>query len=57
MSNPKIASSSEIALRSTFNKKYLGYRHQTQTFASCFPPPAASPLLKNMGKVDRVLKF
>lgn len=57
MSNPKIASSTEIALRAAFNKKYLGYRHQTQAFAAAFPPPAASPILKNMGKVDRVLKF
>lgn len=52
-----LSSFSEITLRSAFNLKYLGYKNQTQSFAASFPPLCATAVLKNMGKVDRALKF
>lgn len=48
---------SEISLKSRYNQKYFGYKNQSQTFAANFPPLCVNTNIKNMGKVDRALKF
>lgn len=53
-----IAPHSQITLKSKFNQQFFGYRHQTQSFAACFPPPSSVIAdLKGLGKVDIALKF